>query len=481
MRELNVAGGRDERTRWRAAAHAYALLVAAGVAYCVARMPIQVSDCLGNLLQIQDVPLARVVADQMSARAYMRPLLWAQIKVVSDLSGGHYFAAFKTVHALQLFTLAVLFVRPLRIRTSLDFAPLPLAMAVLVGLHTFSGTVREAFPINTFLTIVLFCVAAVNLSVSRPRAWIDAAAVLLLTFAVLTLESGVLVFVCLAAAWGVGFRGVSRTGIFACAAVIGVYLLARFAVLDVGAPGLTERPSGFGFEILEPSALAARFGDNPLPFYAYNVAASLLSLLFSEPRAGVFWAVRSAATGGTLPTWLVLNLVSSALATALIGWYVLVRAREVWHDGGSERDGLVAVAVAVVAANAVISFAYTKDVILSPAGVFYATAVYVAARELVIRTAALSNVPLRSAVAVLAVTGAMAWAVRDAAIHLNLRQWAFRERNQWAHVSEWLDEQGIRVTTPSQRALVAALQADALSRPVPAPARSRWIEWFDLN
>ncbi len=34
------------------------------------------------------------------------------------------------------------------------------------------------------------------------------------------------------------------------------------------------------------------FGGNPLPFYAYNVVASALTILAGEPRDGVFELAR---------------------------------------------------------------------------------------------------------------------------------------------------------------------------------------------
>jgi hypothetical protein len=44
---------------------------------------------------------------------------------------------------------------------------------------------------------------------------------------------------------------------------------------------MMERSSGFGLAILDPEDLIARFGANPLPFYAYNVTASAMSVLFA--------------------------------------------------------------------------------------------------------------------------------------------------------------------------------------------------------
>ena len=94
-----------------------------------------------------------------------------------------------------------------------------------------------------------------------------------------------------------GATGVSRAGTWVQVALIGGYFALRFLVLDVGAPGLTERSSGFGFSVLDPDELLARFGGNPVLFYAYNVLSGLSSIFFAEPRSGV-WAVTAAVRAG---------------------------------------------------------------------------------------------------------------------------------------------------------------------------------------
>ena len=62
--------------------------------------------------------------------------------------------------------------------------------------------------------------------------------------------------------------------------------------------------------MLEAGELAARFGANPLPFYLYNVATSILSVLFSDPDRGVFQMARSWLQGDT-PARLYLPVVPS--------------------------------------------------------------------------------------------------------------------------------------------------------------------------
>ena len=114
---------------------------------------------------------------------------------------------------------------------------MPVALAVLVGSHTFAWTVREAYPVNTFLTILLCCAAAVALSSAAPRWWTTPAAIALFAVSALTVETGLLVWVILVAGYLLGWRGVSRAGIVGlCVALAGV--------LRPPLPGVRERPSG---------------------------------------------------------------------------------------------------------------------------------------------------------------------------------------------------------------------------------------------
>src|SRR4029453_7233078 len=97
------------------------------------------------------------------------PLLWGLIRVVADLSGGHYFEWFRGWHVAQVAGLAGLLVSLLRVRRAVDAAVVPRGLAALVGIHTFSGTIREAFPINTFMTILLCGYGAAWLGLGEGR------------------------------------------------------------------------------------------------------------------------------------------------------------------------------------------------------------------------------------------------------------------------------------------------------------------------
>jgi len=458
---------------------AYAALVAIVFAYFLVDLPVQVSDSYGNLVQAASEPsVGSLVTKQFWSRSYLRPLLWGNIRVVLDLSNGHYFEWFRGWHVAQVAVLIVFFVRLVRPRTLAAAAVLPLGLAALIGMHTFDGTVREAFPINTFLTIVLCCLAAADLALGEPRWWRDLASALLFAFSALTVESGLLVAVIFVTAFAVGARGVSRVGLAAQLALVAGYFFLRFSVLHVGAPELTERSSGFGFSTRNPSDLIAMFGGHPLVFYAYNVGSSILSLLFSEPREGVWTVTRSVVEGG-VPIGGLVNIAASALGTALIGAYLWSRRRAWLRWEFTRDDQIVVMFLGVAAANATISYAYTKDVILSPAGVFYALALAVAAQWCVgVALQARGRAFATAALALVLLSGL--WGFRAVGAHLGLRQAALAVRNEWAYVDGWLERERPGPLSPFAAALKAQLQYDAVHRhPARPPLAGRWMQWFD--
>jgi hypothetical protein len=468
----------DRPNRWTWLSYAYAALVVFGVGYLLLDIPIQVSDSYGNLVSSQGSTLGTLVYNQFHANGFLRPFLWAHIRIVYDLSDGNYYAWFRGWHVGQVAVLTLLFLRLVKPRTAAAAAVVPLGLAALIGLHTFAGTILEAFPINAYMTILICCYLAADLALGAPRWWRDVAATVLFVFAALSVESGLLVAVVVVAAYLAGARGVSRWGIAAIVLLVAGYLALRFAVLDVGTPSIAERSSGFGFGVLEPNEIVQRFGENPSVYYLYNVGTSLLSVMFSEPRAGVWVATRNILYGDELSISAITNVTASVLGTIVIAWYAW-RRRTDWFAWRTTRDDqLVAIFVAVTLANAVISYTYTKDVILSPAGIFYAAAFTVAAKALVESATVPASAMRVAAVTIVMVVLSGAWAFRAIAIHIGLRGTATVVRNEWVYVDDWLDGQGIS-TEPPAIALKQQLQADAISKhPVRPAVMGDWVEWF---
>jgi len=454
-----------------------AMITALALSHDVMRKPIQVSDSLVELLHAQESPSVFATFHAGTRQGdYLRPLRLVQIKAVFDASNGRFRLAYGGFNALLLIAALLLFVRALRVETWTDAAAAAFAITVLTGLHTFRGTVREAFPINHFLEIVVLCLLVFNLARSRGGWWVDLIACLAFVVASLTLESGLLVWVVVVTASACGMRGISRRGVVAMTVLLAGYFWVRFVSLAISPPGFDERSSGFLLRMLEPDELEATFGSNPWPFYAYNVATSMASVLFSDPDGGIFEIAR-AWRQGDVPPRLYLGVASSIMATGLIAWTVVSRLRTRSSDMRPGDGGLLVVAGAVLVANALMSYAYTKHEIMSVAGAFYALAAFVAARH------ALSRVSLqrpgfpRALAVVMMAVMASVWAFRSAGVHHMLRQQAFKQRTEWVSVQPSSDgsPQGRRA-----EAITRQLKSAALSTRVPNPGLfPRWMDrWW---
>lgn len=470
----------------RAVAWALGLVFAIGLAGSVYRIPIQVSDALETIERSLSVPslTASFASGIGNSASMLRPLREVRTKLlvdVGDALGGRYGMAFRGYHALAGVVLVLLFVGMAGARTWTDVAALAFGLAVLTGMHTFSGMFREAYPTNHFLTISTYALATFALAGAPGGLLVDAAAVACLVVSLLTLESGVLVFAVAVAAALAGARGISRGGLAAMALVLAGYAVFRVGYLGLHTAGLGEHATGLWAVQLGPSEQVARFGAHPLPLYAYNVLMSAISVLLSQPSAGQ-WTVAAAWQEGRLSPVFFVEIGSSLLTTALIAWYALGRdaaGRRRW------RDPIVVVFAAVLVANATVSWAYAKNEILGTAGVFYALAAFVAARAWLLQPTSADATggrpprwPGAAAVALLAIAST-AWAVRDAGFHFKLRHTAFLSRSEWADVLR-PNERDKWPADTRRLEVVSRLKAEAVATPVPAPAQMpEWGEsWW---
>lgn len=470
-------------TRWTFFAYAYAGLIGLGVCYFILRIPLQVTDCLLLLIDSLNASSVWEQALRHSDRGgYFRPLYWGQVKVLFDLAQGHYHLAFKGFQSAQLLMLCWLFARYAQVRTMLDFAAFSLAVTILFGLHTLLGQVWEAYPTNHFLEISLACMLALHLSTTRPgRHLSDMLAVVTFAAALFTLESGVVVWVCLVSAYLAGARGVSRNGLLVATVILLGYFYVRFGYLGLGLPALHERSSGFGFSRLDPGQLNREFASGATWFYAYNVVASVLTVLFSEPRAGEWMFTRALVRGGMEP-WMIINLVSSGLSSAAILWYFAQALSGKAADDTREHTVRVA-APAAILGNAVVSYAYTKDVIMAPAGLAYAILSFFAVRTVLGRLgeAGWRYRAASMAVLVLLVVGSATWSARTVGTFYKMRQAAYEQRNEWAEVDQWLLKQGVALKSPAETHLMETLRRAAVTSRAPNPyfAQPRARLWVD--
>jgi hypothetical protein len=449
----------------RAWAYVITGVFAASFAYDLLHIPVQVFDALEEILAAYRSPsVSSSFWDAAFNVAYLRPLRIAQIKGLFDVAQGHYWLTYRGFHVLLLVACLLLFTRALRVRTTVDLCAAAFALTVLTGLHTFRALIQEAFPINHFLEIVVLALVTLNLAQARPRGVIDVAAAATFTVAALTLESGLLIWIVAISAWIAGLRGISGRGIGFMTILLAGYFYVRFVSLSVGTPGLIERSSGFIFETLDPPQLQERFGDRLAVFYGYNVLASALSVLFSEPQGGIFVVTRS-WLNGEMPLRFVLAVFSSVTTTALILAAAVQRTRRREWDS---TDCVLVVFAAILMANAVLSFAYTKDDIMTVAGALYALAAYVAIRHVGYR---LPNMRWLSAAVLTVLIAAVgtAWSIRSLGVHQIARTAAFKTRNDWARQpGEW-KRNGRWPSDAAEQRLILRLRDDALAERPPNP------------
>ncbi len=478
---MSSSGPTTSSGKW--VALAAAVVLALGVGHDLLHMPLQVSDSLAPLL---DAVRAQSAWDEfrahLSEASYFRPMRFAIIKFVSDLADGQYALTYRLFHTLLVVAFVVLFTRALQVRDRLMLAAVPFALTVFLGIHTFLGTVKEIYPTNHFLQIAVLVMLALNLAQSKGGVVVDA--LLLATFAVaaLTLESGLLVGVLVIAAWVAGMPGVSRRTVAGVVLMIGGYALLRFGMYGTGLPTINERSTGYLLEPLDPGQIRARFGDNLWPLYGYNVVSSISSVLFSEPRSGVWVFVRAIRGDQVAPRHFI-QIGASLFATGLIVAYVVDRVRSGVRRPITLADRHTVIFAVLLLANAAMSYVYTKDEIMSSAGALYALPVYGAAvhflRQWPSRRFAW---PAAAAICVLVLAGSTAWAIRAAGVHHVLRSQAFVQRNDWARLERQWREDGNWERYEQQRALVLELRREALRTPVVNPQFTpRWMERvFDI-
>ena len=474
--------GSEDGRAWSGVAYAYGVVVALGLGYFLIRMPYQISDDLEHLLIFQFQSFRDVLIARFTGPESMRPAMWLTQKVIFDLAPrNHLFATYKAFHVAELVVLIALFIRLLRIRTAADIAVLPLALAVLAGMHTFNVTIREGYPVNHFLSVLVCCLIVVNLADSPRHWWHDIAVVLTCFYALFTFESGVLIWVCVVTAYAAGWRGVSGKAILGATLVLAGYLLVRFTVLDVGTRTVGAMSSGYGFSERNTGELVALFGSAPWKFYVYNIVCAALTVLFSEPRAGVFQFTRFLVEGN-VPAWSLVNVAVSTIGTLFIAFAVARRIGR-WTRFSFERDDVVLLLfVAVLAANSAISYPYLKEVVMSPAGMFYAAALFIAIRDLLQTTRQRPHA--RAAwVAIPLVVLSAGWTLRAVTLVESLRATAFVNRNDWAVAEEREDEvrPQWRSRHPDAERLVRELREEVVQMRVPQPyTMPRWTRtWID--
>lgn len=425
-------------------------------------MPIQVDDSLDTIVRSAGFDSLRdaFVDGMHNSRTILRPLKQVQTKLLLDAGEamGNYHAAFRGYHAFLATLLIVLFTTLARVRSWPGVASLVFALAVLTGMQTFTGLLREAYPVNHFLLVAIYGLALLGIAQSRGGWLADVAAVAVFVAATLTLESGILLLPIALAGYVAGLRGVSRWGVAAVVLLTAGYIALRVGYLGMEGATLGERATGFGAGMLSSAEQIERFSGNPLPLYVYNIAMAGVSVLLSQPEMGQWTIVQAWRDADLTPVFWV-SVLSSLATTALIAWYLL----GVGESGARRwREPVPFVFLAVLASNALVSYAYAKTEIVSLAGAFYALVAFMAMSAWLQRRSERSGMRAVAVALALALLGT-GWAIRSAGLHFKLRHGAFDARGGWAGVlapaerDDWPQD-------PRILSLLTRLKDEALTR-----------------
>ena len=452
--------------RVAAVAFTIALLFAIPLADSVYRIPVQMSEVLDIVQYVGDAPDvgAAWAIGLRAAPTMLRPMRQVHTRLLLNGAewAGSYRPVFRGVHAGLTVLLLITFVAVVRPRTTTDLMALTCALAVLIGVHSFTSLLREAYPVNHFLLVTLYAWVVLLIARSRGGLLADAGAAMCLALALFTLELGVLVIVVACAAHVAGWKGISTRGLLAMVVVGLAYAYVRVGYLDIQAPAFAERATGFGFGALSREEQLARFGDRHWVLYAYTVISGAISVMLSQPRNGI-WTLPAAWAADAVQPWMIVHALSSIATTGLVLWYAVTRQ----SDGRrGYRDPHVVVPAAILAANAFIGYGYAKDEIVALGGTFYALALYPAARRLFVQLASARRA-VRAVVASLACVVMMTWAVRVAGVHYALREQAFQARNDWAQV--FPPAVPVPPIKPQWLRAAMALKGEALAVPAMTP------------
>ena len=93
---------RGRATVWTAVAHADGLVLVLAATYFPFRLPFQLTDNLANMLEVQAAGLWELLVASFTTTRFLRPFLWANLKVVFDAAGGRYFEVIRAFQAAQL-------------------------------------------------------------------------------------------------------------------------------------------------------------------------------------------------------------------------------------------------------------------------------------------------------------------------------------------------------------------------------------------
>jgi hypothetical protein len=428
-------------------------------------IPWPLSDVYAVLEKAQ-LPWGQAVRDAFARDVEYRPLFILLVKALYGMAGLHLWF-YKAIVLAQFAAILSVFI----ILTGPDQPPRVLAallsLTVLLGLHT-TRILFSFFPLNHHSLVILLVLIAAGIAIA-PR-WRHANWVLpLITLAgLMFIEFGLLIPVVLTALMFANAPNATRRSVSGAWIALVIYAVVRLTLTTQTEFPIAHAETGLGFQIVERDDLNRIFANAPWLFWAYNVMATFFTVLFSEPRGGIFYFVQTLLKGNTM-NWLWLHVISSAATTILVIW-ALVKG-----DFQSPRDRqLVWLGGTLVVAGSLLGFLYARDRIGLPVGLGYALLLYVAASRLLEQPS--MNIVSRSVVSAVLVALLAAWAERDVEAWFQIRDTAWERRVEWTE--RFVELTGSRrKPTP----LLEEMRIDGVTREVIDPRLDPpWMyTWFE--
>ena len=447
-----------------------AALITIPLADSLYRVPIQVSDSLEPIVIAATYDSARrLYADSLTfSPTTFRPLRYLQARwllEIAENTGVTYTTVFRGVHVALLVVLVALFLLAARVRDWNDLTAFSVAFPVLLGIHTFAAMLFEAFPVNHYAEVGACALAVFVLAQRAPRWYVPLAACVLLIIALSVIESGAMVWLTVVCCGAAGMPGIRRSAVVSTTVLFGAYLLLRHQ-LGIVSPGIGGHGSGYGATFYSAEELAERFGAHPAGLMLYNVAGGLASLLFSEPRNGVY-SLLGAWRAREIHPVVTVNVLSSLATTLVLIWYA-ARYLRITRSRWSEAERAFAAAAVIFLGNAALTAVYIKDEIISVGGLFYAVCTFVAIRALIEALPRRGGALAWTLSLVLAADAGL-WAFRVVGVHYQLRYDAFKTRNDWVDVLRE-DKRGDWPRDNRQLAVTQRLRTEAIDRTTTSPS-----------
>jgi hypothetical protein len=371
------------------------------------------------------------VVDAFTRGLEYRPLFNLAIKLSYETVGAQlrFYQSLVLIQFALVLGLVVWLCRPLGARRAMAAC---IAISCLCGLHS-TRILFGFWPLNHYSWVLVLLLGAIALAFRPETRSIDWALGLVTLAALFALELGLLFVPILVILWWARAPGLGTRAVVSVLVAAGLYLTIRLAFTSELAVNTSVNGNGFGFSMLNAEGVRSAFGDPPWLLWIYDVVATGLTVVLSEPRDGVYSFVES-LLAHDMESWRWFHVGLSTITTAVIVTGLTLRSSSLFRGvrlpPDSTRDRLlIVVGLTLMLFGSGLGFLYTRDRIALSVGVGYALLLYVALAEL------MERIPAAGWRRQLASGGlvvlAAAWVIRSGETLFQLRDAAWDSHLEW--------------------------------------------------